>query len=136
MLAPFISSAASVSTLSLTLEGKPFRVLLTPAARRALDARSTPLVAEMEYYFSCLIRLKVRFYEGDPEASATPVTDRLAVRFRPVMSRACEVHASGGRAPLTDFPIVRRAAFVPHWLKLDFRRGEWTGEFGYKTPPA
>lgn len=118
-----------------TLEGRPFHVILTGAAQRALDARSTPLVAEMELYFSCLTRLRVRFYDSDPEASATLVDERLAVRFRPVVSQRCDLHEVEGKPPLMDAPLSRRAPFVPHWLKLDFRKGEWLGEFGHTDPP-
>lgn len=122
-------------TFDSTLEGKPFRVLLSSAAQRALAARTTPLVAELELYFSCLLRLKVRFYDSDPDHTATRISDQLAVRFRPVMSRKCDVHEVGGKAPLDDFPIVKRAPYVPKWLRLDYKKGEWRGEFGYQTGP-
>ena len=51
-------------TLDVDLEGTPFRVILSGAAQRARSARTTPLIAEMELYFSCLTRLMVRFYES------------------------------------------------------------------------
>jgi hypothetical protein len=117
--------------LDATLEGKPFRVILSRAAQRALTQRDTPLVAEMELYFSCLTRLRVRFYDGDLDASATRVSERLAVRFRPVMSQRCDLHEVAGKPQLMDAPLARRASFVPHWLRLDFRKGEWHGEFGH-----
>ena len=121
--------------LDTTLEGKPFRVTLSEAAQRALAQRSTPLIAEMELYFSCLLRLRVRvrFYERDEGASATPINAQLSVRFRPVMSRHCDLQAVKGKSPLDDFPIVKRAPYVPHWLRLDYKKGAWVGEFGYKT---
>jgi hypothetical protein len=119
--------------LNTTLEGKNFRVTLSDAAQRALAQRSTPLIAEMELYFSCLIRLRVRFYERDEEATATPVNAQLSVRFRPVMSRSCDLHEVQGKPPLGDFPIVKRAPYVPHWLHLDYKKGEWVGEFGYRA---
>lgn len=125
----------STNTLVTTLEGKPFRVVLSSAAQHALAARTTPLIAELELYFSCLLRLKVRFYEDDPDRTASHVSEQLAVRFRPVMSRKCDIHEVGGKAPLDDFPIVKRAPYVPHWLKLDYKKGEWVGEFGYKAGP-
>lgn len=117
--------------LVATLEGKPLRVTLSDSAQRALAQRSTPLIAEMELYFSCLLRLRVRFYEHDDEASATPINTHLSVRFRPVMSRRCDVQEVNGKSPLGDFPIVKRAPYVPHWLHLDYKKGEWVGEFGY-----
>ena len=116
-----------------TLEGRPFRLTLSAAAQQALAQRATPLIAEMEFYFSCLIRLQVRFYDSDETASATPITPQLAVRFRPVMSQRCDLHAVKGRSPLEDFPIMKRAPYVPHWLHLDYKKGAWLGEFGYRS---
>jgi len=124
---------ADVLQFDTTLEGKAFRVTLSDAAQRALAQRTTPLIAEMELYFSCLIRLRVRFYERDEDATATPVNTQLSVRFRPVMSRSCDLHEVQGKPPLGDFPIVKRAPYVPHWLRLDYKKGEWVGEFGYTT---
>ncbi len=119
--------------LDAALEGKPLRITLSDAAQHALSLRATPLIAEMELYFSCLLRLRVRFYECDEDSSATPVSAKLSVRFRPVMSRRCDIQEVNGKSPLGDFPIVKRAPYVPHWLHLDYKRGEWVGEFGYRT---
>lgn len=126
---------AHAEILDVALEGRPFRVILSGAAQRALGARSSPLIAEMELYFSCLTRLRVRFYDSDPDASATPVNEHLAVRFRPVVSQRCDLHEVAGKPPLTDAPLARRAPFVPHWLRLDFKKGEWAGEFGHTDSP-
>ena len=107
---------------------------LTPAAEAALERRSTPLVAEMELYFSCLLRKRVRF--GDDAAGASGVSDTLAVRFRPVMTATCSVDDSADEPPVTDFPIANPQAFVPHWLRLDYRDNAWYGEFGYHSTAA
>jgi hypothetical protein len=32
---------------------------------------------------------------------------------------------------VTDFPITEPERYVPHWLKLDYKGGQWYGEFGY-----
>jgi hypothetical protein len=128
-------SLGRAQILDTTLEGKPFRIIMSGAAQRELAARSTPLVAEMELYFSCLTRLQVRFYDTDPNATATRINDGLAVRFRPVVSQRCDLHEVAGKPPLTDAPLAKRAPFVPHWLRLDYRRGEWVGEFGHTEAP-
>lgn len=110
--------------------GKRVTVSLTHAALDALSNRDKPLVAEMELYFSCLIRKKVRFREnmdGDP----VNVMDQLCVRFRPVMTKACGIDYEGSEPPLTDFPIKKPEAFVPRWLNIDFKKDEWVGEFGF-----
>jgi hypothetical protein len=127
---PAVSDQLQLDTL---LEGKPFRLTLTAAAQRALAQRATPLIAEMEFYFSCLIRLQVRFHDSDAAGNATPLTPQLSVRFRPVMSRRCDLHAVEGKPPLDDFPLVKRAPYVPHWLRLDYKKGAWVGEFGYRS---
>ena len=129
------SGSGRMEIIDTTLEGKPFRVILSGSAQRALAARSQPLIAEMELYFSCLTRLRVRFHDSDPAASATPVSEWLSVRFRPVVTQRCDLHEVEGKPPLTDAQLARRAPFVPHWLKLDFRKGEWVGEFGHTEPP-
>ena len=123
-------------TLSAAMEGRDVRVYLSRAAQHALDLRTSPLVAEMELYFSCLIRLQVRFHEGAGSSDAIPVSDKLAIRFRPVAGRRCDLHAVEGSQPLDDFPIVKRSSFVPHWLHIDYQKSEWVGNFGYRDAPA
>lgn len=116
---------------SVELQGKQLRVICSRRAERALVERDGPLVAEMELYFSCLIRKAVRFSEISTEHKATPVSERLYVRFRPVGSRSCGVKLSEGKPPLEDFPVVNPTAYTPDWLEIDFRHGEWIGQFGY-----
>jgi hypothetical protein len=120
--------------IEITIQGKPLQVEISAAASEALQQLKQPLVAEMELYFSCLIRKKVRFYGENAalDSESVPVNEQLAVRFRPVMTQSCSVDATGDEGPpVTDFPIANPSAYVPHWLRLDFRRGEWRGEFGY-----
>lgn len=105
-------------------------ISLSDAAEKALAKRSVPLLAEMELYFSCLIRKTVRFRDETANDSVT-VNDKLALRFRPVMTKHCGLDYEGDEPPLTDFPIAREERYIPHWLKLDYRNGEWQGEFGY-----
>lgn len=110
--------------------GKKVTVSLSRAAVNALSSRDKPLVAEMELYFSCLIRKKVRFRENI-EGDAVNVIDQLLVRFRPVMTKVCSIDYEGDEPPVTDFPIKKPEAFIPNWLKLDFKKNEWFGEFGF-----
>ena len=117
---------------SVVIHGKAVAVELSRAAAEALALRSMPLLAEMELYFSCLIRKRVRFREGPAEPDYVGVADGLAVRFHPVMTKSCRIGSLGDDAPpVSDFPVANPAAFVPHWLRIDFAAGEWRGEFGY-----
>lgn len=112
------------------------RVVLSRAARRALDARTTPLVVEMELFFSCLVRKRVRCGMPGPDDSflrSDPCHDNLRVWFHPVVSQHCSLPADGDldALPLQDFPLVRKAAFTPRWLRLDYRDGVFVGDFGW-----
>jgi len=117
---------------SVRLANRDLEVRLSGAASTALAARGTPLVVEMELYFSCLIRKRVRFLSAaHPDAFCAAADDRLTVCFRPVMTRSCALNNVEGQPELETFPIQRPEAFLPKWLALDFRRGAWSGEFSF-----
>lgn len=115
---------------SIIILGKEVAVSISHTAITALSKRDSLLVAEMELYFSCLIRKKVRFRES-PDGELVKVTDQLSARFLPVMTEVCGIDYDGDEPPLTDFPIKKPESFVPRWLKIDFKNGEWAGEFGF-----
>ena len=117
--------------ITIRMHDKPVRVFLSSAAQEALQARETPLVAEMELYFSCLIRTRVRFHAAGNNQDSVSVNEQLLVRFRPVMTLQCGRDYEGDEPPLTDFPIQNSAAFIPKWLRIDFTQNQWTGEFDF-----
>lgn len=110
--------------------GREIKLQLSERARRALAQRNSPLLAEMELYFSCLIRKTVRFREA-PGEEGVLVSEKLKLRFRPVMTKHCGTDYTGDEPPVTDFPITRPERYVPRWLHLDYRGGQWRGDFGY-----
>jgi hypothetical protein len=57
--------------------------------------------------------------------------EHLTVCFRPVMTRQCAVSGAHDSPELEAFPIRRPEAFLPKWLAVDFRHGNWSGEFGF-----
>lgn len=114
----------------VTIQDKNVAITLSKSAEKALTVRESVLLAEMELYFSCLIRKQVRFKENQ-ERDSVNVTENLAVRFRPVMTKVCGLNYEGDEPPLTDFPIQKAEAFTPKWLKIDFKKNEWIGEFGF-----
>lgn len=113
------------------------RVLLTPAARKALAAHEGPLVVHMELLFSCMIRKRVLFPAAPHHEAVEVTTDeqKLSVWFRAVGTKACLV----SEAPVPDletFPIRKIDPFIPFWLRLDWRGGAWHGDFGYAERPG
>ena len=116
----------------IKINNRTVNIDLSNAAERELEQRSQPLLAEMELYFSCLIRKQVRFREAADETDSVSANEHLNIRFRPVMTAQCKVNDLEGEAPpLTDFPIARPDSYTPKWLKIDFKKGKWVGEFGY-----
>jgi hypothetical protein len=119
------------ATYNVDFHGKTVQIELSKSAQNHLAQVQQTLFVEMELYFSCLIRKKVRFNSSRAQENATPVTEHLAVSFHPVMTRACHKDYEGDAPPLTEFPIAKPAPYVPRWLKIDYKGGDWWGEFGY-----
>ena len=121
---------------TVEMMGKQIQVEISKHAERQLNNRKVPLFIEMELYFSCLLRKEIRIREAlreklDEEFTAQ-LSDILHISFRPVMTKSCSVSSCEGESPpLSDFPIQKPQSYVPKWLKLDFKKGEWCGDFGY-----
>lgn len=120
--------------------GKQIVIELSHKAKQQLNNLETPLLIEMELYFSCLIRKQIRVYEELSERLADKArgqfsvqfTDMMHIAFRPVMTKACSVSSCDGDSPpLSDFPIKNPHSYIPKWLKLDYKKGQWFGDFGY-----
>lgn len=109
--------------------GKKVVVEWSAAADKRLESLASPLLVEMELYFSCLIRKAVRFGPDAQAAHFAEASPRLKVGFRPAMTRACRVSDVEGDPPVEDFPILKPESFVPKRLTIDYRSGRWVGEF-------
>jgi len=119
-------------TKQIQLLDRTLLLKMSAPAERLLAYRHRPLLVEMELYFSCLIRKKVRFRDAIDCDIQTDVNDQLTVGFRPVMTETCSVdECNNAPPPVTDFPIVNAERYIPHWLTLDYDGEDWLGEFGY-----
>lgn len=116
--------------------GKKLRVEWSASAEKAMAELASPLVIEMELYFSCLIRKAVRFNESIALPYSVQVTPKMTVGFRPIVTRACKVSevADDEEPPVEDFNLTKPEAFVPKQLFVDFKRGQWVGEFKMSQP--
>lgn len=115
----------------ITIDNRPVKVHLSKRAEKALLRRDKPLFVEMELYFSCLIRKQVLFHDVQRQDNSVVVDDKLSVSFHPVMTSSCMISEADAEPAKSDFEMQRRDCFVPKWLKLDFKKGAWLGEFGY-----
>lgn len=115
--------------------GKAVRVDVSRAALKALSRHGFPLIAEMELYFSCLIRKQVLFREFTRAVSqpddCSRVIPGLYATFRAVTTKHCRVADVTGKPPVEAMPVKKPRPFVPDWLSIDFRAGQWRGEYGF-----
>lgn len=111
--------------------GKKFMVEWTAPAEKAMESLASPLMVEMELYFSCLIRKAVRFHQGSSMPYSVSVTPKMTVGFRPIVTKACKVSEIGDdeEPPVEDFKLTKPEAFVPKKLFIDFKHGQWAGTF-------
>ena len=115
---------------SISIKGKMVNIETTRRAEKALQKRNAPLLAEMQLYFSCMVVKSVVFKETDFK-NTVAVSDSLHVDFRPVMRATCEFDQIL-ETPKTDMEVAHLENYVPKWLKIDYKRGDWIGEFGYE----
>ena len=113
------------------LQERYLNIKISPGADKALEQRKTPLIVDMEIYFSGIICKKLRFNESKNHSDYTQVNDQIAVGFMPVITQRCDMHGVIESTPTVDFPITHTEKFIPHWLRIDYHKGQWRGEFGY-----
>lgn len=76
----------------VTLSESDIRLTVSKSAEKALAALSSPLYAEMELYFSCMIKKVVSFHRNPPKnREFTHVGENLAICFRSVATASCGV---------------------------------------------
>lgn len=114
----------------VNLRGHPLAVRWTERAHRALGRRRSPLMVEMQLYFSCVIKKRVLFHD-QPDVNATPVNDKLVVVFRPVESTSCDPIEFARHYPVRrEFDSRAARKMHPRWLTFDYTNGSFFGEFG------
>jgi len=108
---------------------------LSPAATNAVANLDDALVVELELLFSCLVRKRVKFPVRAPVGARLihVANPKLAIHFRAVATRHCRLEEIEGEQETELLPLARPEAFTPRWLRLDYRNGQWSGDFGYAT---
>jgi len=130
-----LSPTAFAGTIHL-LEKPVLAYVSADAVQAATDSR-LPIVAELELYFSCLVRKQVRFHQTtglEPGTEgATRLVPGLYAAFRAVTTARCAIAEAGDRPPVEVMPVDRPGRFVPDWMRIDYHRGRWQGEYGFAS---
>ena len=117
------------SNTVVTVSGKALEVRCSMAAGRALAGRASPLIVEMELAFACFARKEMRFHEVlgkiAADGSLVQVNEKLALLVSTVIPDSCDAGVSGGKG--TRVPARN---FVPQWVRIDYAKGRWGGEYG------
>lgn len=122
-----------MTTLSVLMNARKVLVEVTPAAERALAARTEPLYVELELYFSCLVKKFVHFRTDSRGKPTVPVGDKLLLYFRPVTSTACtwDVAERLGRQPEMDIDSEALQHIAPKRVLIDYTKNEWRGSYEF-----
>jgi len=130
----------------LTFHGKSMAVKLSEQAAEQSLKLNNVLLIEIQIYFSCLLGKRLAFYSDtefngawqvDKKSFASMIDDaeqlseNIYIRFNTVMTKACPVSDYAGPPPVTDFIINNQKPYVPSWLTIDFKKGVWSGEYGW-----
>ena len=119
----------------INLHGKFVHFAISRDALDAVTRHHTPVLAELELYFSCLVRKQVRFREmmnpAAGQAGHVRVLPGLYAAFRAVTTRSCSIADLDGKPPVETMPVRKPGQFVPDWIRIDYRAGLWRGEYGF-----
>lgn len=127
----------TVSAVSGTAElfGKQVNFVLSADAVRAAADSDLPVLAEMELYFSCLVRKQLRFRNIQGVRADDMGIARLIpgfyTSFRAVTTAHCKRSEADTAAPVEEIAIKQPQRFVPDWIRIDFRNDRWLGEYGF-----
>lgn len=132
----------------LTFHDKSVEIKLSKSARQQAQKLDSALLIEIQIYFSCLLGKRLAFYSGQTlkgawqlnadELStalndAQKLSENLYVRFNTVMTKSCPVGDYIGPPPVTDFTIENQKPYVPNWMDIDYKDGQWAGQYGWNA---
>ena len=114
---------------SIDFHGQPLSISWTKRAEQALKKRYTPLIVEMQIYFSCVVQKRVLFHEKYTHETLI-ANDLLHVALRPVQAESCDPVEFANHHPVAlEYASTAAQKFRPSKLRIDHRDGSWHGEF-------
>lgn len=114
---------------TINLDGKALSIYWTHRAEQALLLRDTPLVIEMQLYFSCVVKKRLIFHDTTT-LDTVSVTDNLQLVFRPVEALSCDPVEFAKHYPVKrEFSTHGALKMHPSALEVDYKNGQWSGSF-------
>lgn len=116
---------------SIRINQRDVEIHWTRSAERELQRRAQPLIVELQLYFSCVVKKRVLFPSA-ADFDRLEVNRNIEVAFRPIASAVCDPREFAAKYPQgREFSAGPALKMVPRWVEIDYRRGNWLGEFGY-----
>jgi hypothetical protein len=116
---------------TVRINQRDVEVSWTERAERALQDGRQPLIVELQLYFSCVVQKRVLFHE-DVDFDTTVVNNRLEIAFRPIASAVCDPREFALSHPAgKDLSQGVAARMIPRVVEIDYRQGNWEGQFSY-----
>lgn len=114
---------------SIDIRGKKMGIMYSVRAEKALQQRNTPLIAELQLYFTCVVQKRVNFHEySDLETISTH--SNLEIAYHTVQSNACDPVEFADKHPVKNELNSKGAKSMrPSLLKIDYKDGQWIGHF-------
>ena len=117
--------SAEESCSTAKVGDREIEVFCSPRADRALAKRDQALTVEVRLSFGCMVRKEVRFLELSAAENAIAVNERLRLLLTTFVPSVCEI---GATEQAVASPRLRE--FTPKWVRIDYARGRWIGDYG------
>ncbi|VAW70931.1 hypothetical protein MNBD_GAMMA09-3922 [hydrothermal vent metagenome] len=112
-----------------TFNDRDFVIKYTERARKALQSRNTPLIIEMQIYFSCVVQKRVLFHDAY-KYDAIPVNDMFSIAIRTVESQSCDPDYYANNHPeKREMDSSSAKKMTAKELIFDFKNKTWIGSF-------
>ena len=117
---------------TLRINQREVEVSWTNRAERELQRCEQGLVVELQLYFSCVVKKRVLFHRHSVQFDSVAVNDKMALAFQPIASAACDpLEFATSYPPGKNLSAGRAARMVPRVVEIDYRQGNWEGQFLY-----
>ncbi|MDH5369402.1 MAG: hypothetical protein OEW99_05220 [Gammaproteobacteria bacterium] len=116
---------------SIDIRGKKMAILYSKRAEKALIKRNTLLIAELQLYFTCVVQKRVLFHD-QTELDTIKANNNLEILYHTVQSDACDPVEFAEKHPVKkELQSKGAQAMRPSILKIDFKDGQWIGDFSF-----
>lgn len=116
---------------SINIRGKKMAIMYSKRAEKALQNRNQVLIAELQLYFTCVVQKRVVFHEHT-DLDTIAANSNLEIAYRTVQSNTCDPVEFAEKHPVKkELNSSGAQAMRPSLFKIDYKNGEWLGDFSF-----